>query len=149
MTQSIIFILWHRFCVIVILFIMRKRLKSGLRTTMSISVYFFSRATAQNLILTKSSIRMSKAMPWGKKRPHNLKELLANVRGYLRGGQRQPHIVKKYFQEKHVRSLLQMHIVLRTHLPTTDGNMVHLRYCSIPKPKQGRYIVHWGLPLFH
>lgn len=38
----------------------------------------------------------------GKKRPHNLKELLSNVRGYLRSRQRQPHVVKNYFQEKHV-----------------------------------------------
>lgn len=35
-----------------------------------------------------------------------------------------------------VRSLLQTHIALSTHLPTTDGKMVHLRYCSIPTPKQ-------------
>jgi transposase len=39
----------------------------------------------------------------GRKRPHNQKQLLANVRGYLRGRQRQPHIVKRYFNEKHVR----------------------------------------------
>ena len=35
-----------------------------------------------------------------------------------------------------VRSILQTHIALSTHLPTADGNMVHLRYCSIPTPKQ-------------
>jgi len=35
-----------------------------------------------------------------------------------------------------VRSLLQTHIALSTHLPTADGKMVHLRYCSIPTPKQ-------------
>lgn len=35
-----------------------------------------------------------------------------------------------------VRSLLQTHIALSTHLPTADGEMVHLRYCSIPTPKQ-------------
>jgi len=35
-----------------------------------------------------------------------------------------------------VRSLLQTHIALSTHLPTEDGKMVHLRYCSIPTPKQ-------------
>ena len=39
----------------------------------------------------------------GRKRPRNQKELLTNVRGYLRSRQRQPRIVKKYFQEKHVR----------------------------------------------
>jgi len=44
---------------------------------MIISVYFFSRATARNLILTKSSIRMSKAMQWGKSVP-------ATKRNYLR-----------------------------------------------------------------
>ncbi len=35
-----------------------------------------------------------------------------------------------------VRSLLQTHMALSTHLPTADGKMVHLRYCSIPTPKQ-------------
>jgi len=35
-----------------------------------------------------------------------------------------------------VRSILQTHIALSTHLPTDDGTMVHLRYCSIPTPKQ-------------
>jgi len=35
-----------------------------------------------------------------------------------------------------VRALLQTHIALSTHLPTSDGKMVHLRYCSIPTPKQ-------------
>ncbi len=35
-----------------------------------------------------------------------------------------------------VRSLLQTHIALSTHLPTADGKMVHLRYCSIPTPRQ-------------
>ena len=39
----------------------------------------------------------------GRQRAHNLKSLLKHVRSYLRGRQRQPHIVKKYFQEKHVR----------------------------------------------
>lgn len=39
----------------------------------------------------------------GKKRPHNQKELLSNVRGYLRSRQRMPHVVKSYFNEKHVR----------------------------------------------
>ena len=35
-----------------------------------------------------------------------------------------------------VRSMLQTHTVLSTHLPTADGKMVHLRYCSIPTPGQ-------------
>ena len=35
-----------------------------------------------------------------------------------------------------VRSLLQTHMALSTHLPTADGKMVHLRYCSIPTPMQ-------------
>jgi len=35
-----------------------------------------------------------------------------------------------------VRSILQTHMALSTHLPTADGRMVHLRYCSIPTPKQ-------------
>lgn len=35
-----------------------------------------------------------------------------------------------------VRSLLQTHIALSTHLPTADSKMVHLRYCSIPTPRQ-------------
>jgi len=39
----------------------------------------------------------------GRKRPHDQKQLLAGIRGYLRSRQRQPHIVKNYFNEKHVR----------------------------------------------
>ena len=39
----------------------------------------------------------------GRKRPRNQQELLRNVRGYLRSRQRQPRIVKQYFQEEHVR----------------------------------------------
>ena len=39
----------------------------------------------------------------GRRRAHNQKELIKNVRSYLRSRQRKPHIVRKYFQEKHVR----------------------------------------------
>lgn len=39
----------------------------------------------------------------GRRRPHDQKQLLAGIRGYLRSRQRQPHIVKNYFNEKHVR----------------------------------------------
>ena len=39
----------------------------------------------------------------GRRRAHNQKELMANVRGYLRSRQRRPFIVQKYFHEKHVR----------------------------------------------
>lgn len=39
----------------------------------------------------------------GRQRPRTQRELITNVRGYLRSRQRQPHIVKKYFQEKTVR----------------------------------------------
>jgi transposase len=39
----------------------------------------------------------------GRRRAKNQKELLANTRSYLRSRQRQPHIVKNYFQEEHVR----------------------------------------------
>ncbi len=39
----------------------------------------------------------------GRKRVHNRLELIGNVRSFLRGRQRQPHIVKKYFHEKHVQ----------------------------------------------
>lgn len=39
----------------------------------------------------------------GRRRPHDQKQLLADIRGYLRSRQRQPHIVKNYFNEKHVR----------------------------------------------
>lgn len=39
----------------------------------------------------------------GRKRAHNQQELITNVRGFLRRRQRQPHIVRKYFQEKNVR----------------------------------------------
>ena len=39
----------------------------------------------------------------GRKRPHNILEMIRTVRRFLRGRQRQPHIVKKYFHEKDVR----------------------------------------------
>ena len=43
----------------------------------------------------------SNAVGW--RRAKNQQELVANTRSYLRSRQRQPHIVKKYFQEEHVR----------------------------------------------
>lgn len=39
----------------------------------------------------------------GRKRAHNQQELITNVRSFLRSRQRQPYIVKKYFQEEHVQ----------------------------------------------
>jgi transposase len=39
----------------------------------------------------------------GRKRPHNIVEMIRTVRGFLRSRQRQPHIVKKYFNEKDVQ----------------------------------------------
>ena len=39
----------------------------------------------------------------GRRRALNQQEMVTNVRSYLHGRQRQPHIVKQYFQEKHVR----------------------------------------------
>jgi transposase len=39
----------------------------------------------------------------GHRRAGNQNELISNVRNYLRSRQKQPHIVKQYFQEKHVR----------------------------------------------
>jgi hypothetical protein len=39
----------------------------------------------------------------GRRRAKNQPELVANTRRYLRSRQRQPHIVKRYFQEEHVR----------------------------------------------
>jgi transposase len=39
----------------------------------------------------------------GRQRAKNQPELVANTRSYLRSRQRQPHIVKRYFQEEHVR----------------------------------------------
>ena len=39
----------------------------------------------------------------GRKRPHNLVEMIRTVRRFLRSRQRQPRIVKKYFQEKDVQ----------------------------------------------
>ena len=38
----------------------------------------------------------------GRKRPHNIVEMIRTVRSFLRGRQRQPHIVKKYFHDKDV-----------------------------------------------
>lgn len=39
----------------------------------------------------------------GRKRAHHQDELTANLRSYLRKRQCQPHVVQKYFLEKHVR----------------------------------------------
>jgi transposase len=39
----------------------------------------------------------------GRRRARDQAELLQNVRGYLRGRQRQPHVVRNYFREEHVR----------------------------------------------
>lgn len=39
----------------------------------------------------------------GRRRPADQDEMIADVRGYLRGTQRQPQIVRNYFQETHVR----------------------------------------------
>lgn len=39
----------------------------------------------------------------GRRRPRNQRELMAGVRGYLRRRQRQPKIVRQYFQQKSVR----------------------------------------------
>lgn len=39
----------------------------------------------------------------GRRRPRNSEELLANVRGYMRSTQRVPSLVRRYFQEPHVR----------------------------------------------
>jgi len=39
----------------------------------------------------------------GRRRALTQHEMVTNIRSYLRSRQRQPHIVKQYFQEKHVR----------------------------------------------
>ena len=39
----------------------------------------------------------------GRRRARNQPELMRNVRGYLRGRQKQPHVVRNYFNEEHVR----------------------------------------------
>jgi transposase len=39
----------------------------------------------------------------GRRRAKDQQELVKNVRGYLRSRQRQPHVVKKYFCQEHVR----------------------------------------------
>ena len=39
----------------------------------------------------------------GRRRPNNQAEMIGNVRSYLRSTQKQPHIVKAYFHEQHVR----------------------------------------------
>lgn len=39
----------------------------------------------------------------GRRRASNKQELISNVRKYLRSRQRQPRIIRQYFQEKHVR----------------------------------------------
>jgi len=42
----------------------------------------------------------------GRRRAKNQQEMITNTRSYLRNRQRQPDIVKKYFQEQHVRYAL-------------------------------------------
>ena len=39
----------------------------------------------------------------GRQRAHNSHQLMSNVRGYLRGRQKRPDIVRNYFQEEHVK----------------------------------------------
>ena len=39
----------------------------------------------------------------GRKRPHNIVEMIRTVRRFLRSRQRQPHIVQKYFHEENVQ----------------------------------------------
>jgi transposase len=39
----------------------------------------------------------------GRRRAYNVDQLVGNVRGYLRGTQKQPRIVQNYFQAEHVR----------------------------------------------
>jgi transposase len=43
-----------------------------------------------------------KANALGRRRPHNLTHMLASLRAYLRARQRQPHLVTRYFHERHV-----------------------------------------------
>jgi transposase len=44
-----------------------------------------------------------KANTIGRQRPHDEAEMKAAIRGYLRSTQRQPQIVRNYFQEENVR----------------------------------------------
>jgi len=44
-----------------------------------------------------------KANAIGRRRPHNLAEMEADARAYLRNRQRQPQVVRNYFMEEHVR----------------------------------------------
>lgn len=44
-----------------------------------------------------------KANTIGRCRPHDLGEMEGNARAYLRSTQRQPHVVRNYFAEEHVR----------------------------------------------
>ncbi len=39
----------------------------------------------------------------GRRRPRDQQEMTRTIRGYLRSRQRRPHMVKRYFQEEHVR----------------------------------------------
>jgi transposase len=39
----------------------------------------------------------------GKRRPHDRPELMHNVRGHLHRRQRQPHVVRRFFEHEHVR----------------------------------------------
>ncbi len=43
-----------------------------------------------------------KANAVGRQRPLNQTQMINNIRSYLRSTQRQPHIVRRFFHEKHV-----------------------------------------------
>jgi len=49
-----------------------------------------------------------KANALGRRRPQNRAELIKDVRGYLRSTQKMTHVVKNFFQEKHVRYAASM-----------------------------------------
>jgi transposase len=45
----------------------------------------------------------TKANAVGRQRPQTLPEMMGNVRSFLRSRQKQPHRIRRYFQEEHVR----------------------------------------------
>jgi len=80
-----------------------KRVKSWLHSHSQAIRLFFLPGYSPELNPDEMLNQDVKSNAVGRRRASDQKELLSNVRRYLRSRQRQPHIVRRYFQEEHVR----------------------------------------------
>ena len=80
-----------------------KKVKSWLEKHVEKIRLFFLPPYSPELNLDEFFNQDVKSNAVGKKRPHTLSEMIANVRRFLWGRQRRPYLVKKYFNEKDVR----------------------------------------------